>query len=294
MSQQDRYIPGVPCWVDSTQPDPDAAAEFYGGLFGWELEDSMPPGAPGKYLTARLGGGTVAAISSPMGDAPPAAIWNTYIWVDDADATAAKVRDAGGTVLSEPFDVMDAGRMGVFADPEGAVFCVWQPHSHRGAEVVNEHGSLNFNTLNTRDIDGAAKFYAAVFGWELLDIGGAPMWGLPAYGDFLEQRNPGQREGMASMGAPERFQEVVAAATPIPDDQPDTPAHWGVTFAVDDADAIAARTSELGGRVIVPPFDAPWTRMTVITDPQGATFIAGQFVPENKDLPASAGASTGA
>src|SRR3954453_1214415 len=144
MSDQDRYIPGVPCWVDTTQPDPDAAAAFYGGLFGWELEDAMPPEAPGKYLMGGLGGGKVAAVSSAMGDAPPAATWNTYIWVDDADETAAKVRDAGGTVLSEPFDVMGAGRMAVFADPEGAVFCVWQPGEHRGAELVNEHGAFVF------------------------------------------------------------------------------------------------------------------------------------------------------
>jgi predicted enzyme related to lactoylglutathione lyase len=284
MSEQDRYIPGVPCWADTTQPDPDAAAAFYGGLFGWELEDGMPPDAPGKYLVARIGGGSVAAVSSPMGDAPPIATWNTYVWVGDADETAAKVRDAGGAVLSEPFDVMDAGRMAVFADPGGAVFCVWQPNRHRGAAIVNEHGSVNFNTLNTRDIEGARRFYGAVFGWELIAVGGSPMWALPAYGDFLEKRTPGRRENMAAMGAPPRFDETVASAAPIPNDQPDTPEHWAITFAVDDADAIAARASELGGRVLVPPFDAPWVRTTVIEDPQGATFTASKFVPENRDL----------
>src|SRR3954470_13721066 len=185
MSEQDRYIAGVPCWADTSQPDPDAAATFYGSLFGWRLEDSMPADAPGKYFMARLGDGDVAAVSSPMGAAPPTATWNTYVWGDDPDETAAKVRDAGGTVLSEPFDVMEAGRMGVFADPEGAVFCAWQPKNHRGAAVVNEHGSVNFNVLNTRDVEGAAKFYGAVFGWELIDAGG-PMWALPAYGEFLE------------------------------------------------------------------------------------------------------------
>lgn len=294
MADQDRYIAGVPCWIDTTQPDPDAAAAFYGDLFGWQLEDVMPPDAPGKYLTARINGGDVAAISAPMGDAPPQATWNTYVWVDDADATAAKVRDAGGSVLSEPFDVMDAGRMAVFADPAGAVFCVWQPKSHRGATVVNEPGSLNFNTLNTRDVEGAAKFYGAVFGWDLIDVGGAPMWALPAYGDFLERRTPGMRENMAAMGAPARFQEVVANAMPIPDDQADVPEHWGVTFAVEDADATAARASELGGRVVVPPSDAPWVRTTVIADPQGATFTASKFVPENKGLEAGQGAGTAA
>jgi len=281
----DRYIPGVPCWIDTTQPDPDAAAAFYGGLFGWELEDAMPPEAPGRYLMARLGGRDVAAVSSQMEGAPPVATWNTYVWVADADATAEKVRAAGGTVLSEPFDVMEAGRMAVLADPSGAVFAAWQPGQHRGAEVVNEPGSLNFNDLHTRDVDGARAFYGAVFGWETLGaMGGGFPWALPGYGDFLEARRPGMRAGMKEMGAPDRFEDVVATMRPIPDDQPDMRPHWGVTFAVDDADAIAARAAELGGTVLVAPFDAPWVRIAVIADPQGATFTASRFAPENKNL----------
>jgi len=291
MGEQDRYIPGVPCWIDTTQPDPEAAAAFYGGLFGWEFEDVMPPGSPGRYYVGRIDGGDVAAVGSQPEGAPPMAVWNTYVWVTDADETAAKVRDAGGSVLMEPFDVGDAGRMAVFADPAGAAFCAWQARQHRGAAVVNEHGSLNFNDLNTGDVEGAKAFYGAVFGWEALDVGGGLMWALPGYGDFLEERRPGMREGMKQMGAPERFEDVVASLVPIPDDQPDTPAHWGLTFAVDDADAIAARATELGGQVLVPPFDAPWVRMTIITDPQGATFTASKFMPENKDLPAGAGAA---
>jgi predicted enzyme related to lactoylglutathione lyase len=288
MSEQDRYIPGVPCWIDTTQPDPEAATAFYGGLFGWEFEDVMPPDAPGRYLIARLRGGDVAAVGSQPDGAPDQAVWNTYVWVEDADATAAKVREAGGTVLVEPMDVFDAGRMAVVADPEGAAVSVWQPRAHRGAAIVNEPGSLNFNNLNTRDVDGAKAFYGAVFGWELLGVGDAMMWALPPYGDFLERRTPGMRQGMADMGAPARFEEVVASANPIADDQPDVPAHWGVTFGVDDADATAARAAELGGRVLVPPFDAPWVRMTVIADPAGATFTASKFVPGNKDLEQSA------
>jgi uncharacterized protein len=185
----------------------------------------------------------------------------------------------------EPFDVFDAGRMAVFTDAEGAAFSVWQAKEHRGARIVNEAGSLNFNGLNTRDVERAKSFYGSVFGWEALDVGGgAEMWALPGYGDHLEQSNPGLREQMSASGAPERFEDVVASINPISPDQPDVPAHWSVTFAVDDADATAARASELGGQVTVPPFDAPWVRMTVITDPQGATFIASKFVPENRDL----------
>jgi uncharacterized protein len=220
------------------------------------------------------------------------AMWNTYIWVDSADQTASKVLDAGGKALMEPFDVMDAGRMAVFADPEGAAFCVWQAKQHKGARIVNEAGSLNFNGLNTRNADGAKPFYGSVFGWETLRLeGGAEMWTLPGYGDHLEQANPDLRKQMAEAGAPAGFEDVVASINPIPHDQPDVPAHWSVTFAVDDADATAAKATELGGKVIVPPFDAPWVRMTVIGDPQGATFIASKFVPENRDLARQADAT---
>jgi uncharacterized protein len=286
MTEQDRYIPGVPCWIDTTQPDPQAATEFYGGLFGWELEDVMPADAPVRYFIARLPGGDVGAVSGQLPGASQPALWNTYIWTLDADETAAKVRAAGGSVLMEPDNAMDAGRMAVFADPEGAAFSVWEPGRQRGAAVVNEPGSLNFNTLNVRDLDTARAFYGAVFGWETVDIGGGLGWALGGYGDFLEQRTPGLRERAAELGAPDRFEDVVASVNPIAPGQPGTAAHWGVTFGVADADAVAARAAELGGRVEVQPFDAPWVRMTIITDPQGATFTASQFVLENKDLDA--------
>jgi predicted enzyme related to lactoylglutathione lyase len=282
MPERDGYIPGVPCWVDTSQPDPEAAVGFYRELFGWELEDVMPPDAPGRYFMARIRGGEVAAVGSIPEGAPQMATWNTYVWVESADETAAKVRDAGGTVLMEPFDVMDSGRMAMLSDPEGAVLFAWQPNQHRGARIVNEHGALNFNGLNTRAAEAAKSFYGKVFGWGVLDLGGAEMWTLPGYGDHLEQDNPGLRKQTVEMGGPEDFVDVVASINPIPEDQPDTPPHWSVTFMVDDADAIAAKAAELGGNVVVPPFDAPWVRMSVISDPQGATFIASKFVPENR------------
>jgi predicted enzyme related to lactoylglutathione lyase len=284
MPERDGYIPGVPCWVDTSQPDPDAAAAFYRDLFGWEVEDMMPPGSEAKYFMARIRGRDVAAIGSVPESAPQMATWNTYIWVDSADETTAKAREAGGGVMMEPFDVMDAGRMAVLTDPEGAVIMLWQPNQHRGAGVVNEHGSVNFNGLNTRDVAGAKEFYGAVFGWTTLDLGGAEMWTLPGYGDHLEKDDPGIRERNEEFGGPAGFEDVVATINPIGDDQPDTPAHWSVTFGVDDADATAAKAGELGGTVVVPPFDAPWVRMAILSDPQGATFIASQFVLENRDL----------
>jgi predicted enzyme related to lactoylglutathione lyase len=285
MPERAGYIPGVPCWVDTSQPDPESAVAFYRDLFGWEFEDVMPPGAPGKYFMARIRGGDVAAVGSIPEGAPPMAMWNTYIWVDSADETAAKVRDSGGSVVMESFDVMDAGRMAVFTDPEGATFFVWQAKQNKGAQIVNEHGSLNFNDLNTRDVETAKSFYGSVFGWQTLELeGGFQMWTLPGYGDYLARDNPGLREQQAEVGAVPGFEDVVASIIPLGDDQPDVPPHWGVTFAVDDADAIADKAAAAGGNVVVPPFDAPWVRTTVIVDPQGATFTASKFVPENRDL----------
>ena len=294
MPERDRYIPGVPCWIDTNQPDPEAAVAFYRELFGWEIEDAMRPGSERPYFMARLRGGDVAGIGPTADGAPPVATWNTYVWVRSADETAAKVRDAGGAIRTEPLDVMDAGRTAVFADPEGAVFFVWEPKRHRGAAIVNEAGSLNFNNLNTHDAGAAKAFYGAVFGWGTMPMGGgAEAWTLPGYGDHLELLNPGTRERMAAMAAPAGFQDVVATLTPLADDHGDVPAHWSVTFATDDADASARKARELGGQVVAGPFDAPWVRMAVITDPQGAAFIASQFVPENKHLtsPASPSAS---
>lgn len=285
MPEREGYIPGVPCWVDTSQPDPEAALPFYQGLFGWEFENVMPEGSEGSYFIGRRPGGDVAAVGSIPGGAPPTAAWNTYVWVASADETASRARDAGGVAM-EPFDVLDSGRMAVITDPEGAVFNAWQPRNHRGAQVVNEHGSLNFNGLATRDLEGAKAFYGPVFGWETLALPSGVMWTLPGYGDHLEERSPGLREQMAGMGAPEGFIDVVAALQPIADDDAETPAHWSVTFAVDDADATAAKARELGGEIVAGPVDAPWSRLAVIRDPQGATFIGSQFVPENKDLEA--------
>jgi predicted enzyme related to lactoylglutathione lyase len=281
MPERDGYIPGVPCWVDTQQPDPDAASEFYAGLFGWDVENVMPDHAEGVYYIGRIRGGDVAAIGPTPPGAPPMAMWNTYIAVASADESATKVRDAGGTVFMEAFDVMDAGRMAVVADPEGAMFCLWEAKGNVGATVVNEHGALNFNGLATRDAEAAERFYNAVFGWKILPLKAGPMWVLPGYGDHLEEKNPGLRESMKQMGAPDGFVDVVAQIDPIDAGDADSPARWAVTFGVDDVAETASKAAELGGQVVDGPFDAPWTRLAVIRDPQGATFIAGQFVAEN-------------
>ncbi|MGY6499311.1 MAG: VOC family protein [Acidimicrobiales bacterium] len=278
----DRYIPGVPCWVDSFHPDPHAAATFYSGLFGWECE----PEPEGSSLLARLGGADVVALGPVPGTGDRTARWNTYVRVEDADATAARAVAAGGTVVVAPVDIGSACRIAMIADPEGAVVGLWQRGDHQGSSVVNEPGSVVFNDLHTRDVARATDFYSRVFGWEVVSIGGAPMWALPGYGAFLDSLNPGMLDGLAESGAPAGFENVVASMSLIPEDDSSTPAHWGVTFGVADTDAAVATAADGGGRVIAEPVDAPWVRFAVLADPQGAVFTASQYVPENAGTPA--------
>jgi len=283
MPDRESYIPGVPSWVDTNQPDPEAAQSFYGGLFGWTFEEAMPEGSDGHYIMALVRGRPVAAIGSTPEGAPPEAAWNTYVTVASADDAATRAEAAGGVVAMPPFDVMDAGRMAVVLDPAGAAFNVWEARASIGAEVVNEHGTLNFNGLATRDLDGVRDFYGALFGWTTLTLPAGTFWTLRAYGDELEKETPGLREQMDQMGAP-GFIDVVAMVEPIAEADTDTSPHWTVTFAVDDVDATAALVPGLGGEVIDGPVDAPFVRRAVIRDPQGATFIASQFVAENAGL----------
>jgi predicted enzyme related to lactoylglutathione lyase len=276
MPIRDRYPAGVPCWVDTSQADPAAGAEFYGSLFGWTLEDKMPPQAPGHFFEASLnGGGRVAAVSSK--DQPGPTTWMTYIAVDDADEVAQRVRANGGTVAVEPLDINDAGRMAVCADPEGARFALWQAGRNIGAELVNVPGSWNFSALNTGDLEAAKRFYGAVFSWEfaVLDYG-TTMVMVPGYADYLESIDPGVKQRHVEGGAPPGFSDCVAWFDTL---KGEGPANWSVTFTVEDADASAARTTELGGTVLAEPFDVPWQRITVIRDPQGATLTLSQFKP---------------
>jgi predicted enzyme related to lactoylglutathione lyase len=283
--ERDGYPAGVPCWVDTAQSDPEAAVRFYSGVFGWEFEDRMPTDSPGSYFVAQLRGRDVAAVGSQPEGMPPTPVWNTYVWVDSADEATAKAKEAGGKVLVEPFDVLEAGRMAMLADPEGAAFCVWQAKEHKGAQLVNEPGTWNFSELNTRDPEGAQAFYGAMFGWELTTFGSGggefSFWRLSGYGDHLSERDPDLRSRQAEDSAPVGFEDAVAALVPIGGNgsPEDTPPHWSITFAVDDADAVADTAAELGGRVLAPPFDAPWVRMTVISDPQGAVFTASKYMP---------------
>jgi uncharacterized protein len=253
--------PGTPLWVDIASPDPDATAAFYGGLFGWKSEEAGPPEETGGYRLFRKDGKIVAG-HGPQQNAQQPVVWVTYISTDDADRVAAGVKQNGGQVLLEPFDVLDQGRMGVFTDPPGAAFACWQPKQNTGAELFNEPGSLTWNELATRDAEGSKPFYSAVFGWTPSDT---PM-GDVTYTIW----NLGDRgiAGMIEM-----------------DEQwpPEIPPHWMVYFAVGDAEAAAERAKELGGTVSVPPTDLPGVgRFAVLNDTQGAFFSLMQSAPREE------------
>ena len=272
--RREGFPPGVPCWVDVTVPDPPAAAAFYAGVFGWELEETIP----GRAFVARLEGLEVAGVGSPIDGAPPAPGWNTYIAVEDAGAAAARVTEAGGQVLVAPADVAGAGRAAVCRDPAGAVFNLWQAGSRKGAELVNAPGTWNWSDLNTSDPAGAAVFYEAVFGWEAssVHIGEyeATMWRLPGYGDFREQFEPGLRRRYAERHAPEGFSDAIGWLLPLGAVET---SHWSVSFVVDDTDLAARRVEVRGGRVLVAPHDLSSVRLAVLADPQQAVFAVTDF-----------------
>jgi predicted enzyme related to lactoylglutathione lyase len=252
MAERDRYEHGTFSWTDLSTPDAEASKAFYGGLFGWDFEDEPIPDG-GVYVMARLGGRSAAAMFETSERHPA---WASYVTVDDADTITARARELGASVMAEPFDVMDAGRMATLQDPTGAVFCVWQPGRSIGAEVVNGDGALSLNQLNTTDPEAAQRFYSELFGWRFEEVQGGPG---PYSAIYRGERANG---GMMQ----------------IPPGQA-APSHWLVYFGIDDIDAAAEQIGSSGGRLVVERMDVPGGRILVAQDPQGATFalVAGRF-----------------
>jgi predicted enzyme related to lactoylglutathione lyase len=258
MTKMTHYEPGTPCWVDLSSPEVDASKAFYGALFGWTAQTG-PPEA-GGYVLFEIDGVPVAGLGPIMNEGQPTA-WTTYVSVDDADKAVATAQAAGATVLMESMDVLDVGRMAIFADPTGAVIAVWQPRNHIGAGLVNEPNTLCWNELATRDIEGAKAFYGALFGWQ---GDTSEMEGMTYTEWKLNDRTIG---GMLEMGA--NF-------------PPQVPPHWLAYFATDDCDATVAKATGLGASVMMPATDIPPGRFAVLADPQGAAFavIKTSFAPE--------------
>lgn len=250
MPETTSFAPGTPSWVDLATPSTAEAAAFYEPLLGWTSDAPGPDDQTGGYRMFLLDGRPVAGATPIVTEGHPPS-WNTYITVEDADATTAAAREAGGTVLAEPMDVLTFGRMAALIDPSGAPIAIWQPRDHIGAGIVNEPGALCWNELTTREPGAARAFYAAVFGWEAAETtpGGQPytVW----------------RSGGKEIGGMITMDEQWPA---------EIPPHWMVYFAVEDTDAVAGHARELGGTVSVEPFDIPVGRFAVLQDPHGAVF----------------------
>lgn len=280
MTEKRTYPNGVPSWIDTEQPDKDAACRFYGSLFGWSFENAMPSDAPGYYLIASLDGQDVGAIGMP--EAGSSAEWNTYIAVDDADLAADAVTRGGGQVTSPPGDGGPGGRGAYFVDPQGAKFRVWQARHRLGAQVTNGPGTWNFSDLHTSDAAAAKLFYGDLFGWEAdeLEFGesqSATMWRRPGYGDHLAATvDPDVHERQSGISAPPGFADAIAWLAPLDGDEAP---HWHVTFAVTDRDETVAAALRLGAADLSGPVDSAWTKTAVVRDPQGATFTLSQFDP---------------
>jgi uncharacterized protein len=252
------YAPGTPSWVELSAADTDAAAGFYGELFGWQATEPGPVEETGGYRMFMQDDKSVAGLMGHMQEGQPTA-WSTYISVADADETAQKVKDAGGNVIVEPMDVMDIGRMAVFADPTGAVFGIWQPKTFSGADLVNEPTSLCWNEVLTRDAEADKQFYPSVFGWDA---------GRPQFEGAPESYTIWEVGGKPVGGMMQMTDEYFP---------PEVPPHWSVCFAVNDVDAVVNKARELGGTVTGEPMDMPIGRFAGLIDPQGAPFTIMQM-----------------
>jgi predicted enzyme related to lactoylglutathione lyase len=264
MTRIETYPPGVPCFVDALTDDPTSACAFYAGIFGWEFAGPgpMPSGVGHEYWLARTRGHDVAGLGTlPDRETPHG--WTTHIAVASADEAADRVRDAGGTVIAEPFEVPPAGRMAVVADPAGAALVLWQAGVRPGAGIVNEPSAWAMSLLATPDPEAVAPFYAGAFGWEAEPFADA------GPGVFLF-RLPGYVGGEPGQLVP---RDVVAAAMTADDH----PAQWSVEFWIDDADAAAAAAAGLGGTVLQEPIDVPMFRRAVLAAPDGAAFTISEL-----------------
>lgn len=251
MPEMTDYPPGSPSWADLLSHDGQAAKDFYTGLFGWECQDH--PAGPGMTYTMYTHNGKAVCASAeaaPMQQDLPAH-WSVYTTVDDLEAAVERARAAGGSVVFEPCDVMDVGRMAIIQDQEGAFLRLWYPLKHAGAEVLGEPGALTWFELATTDVDSAKAFYSAVLGVETVPDPDTPF----EYTLVKVAGNP------------------AAGILKIGEDWGPVPPNWGVYFGVNDVDATVAKAQELGGKICVEPRDiVDFARFSVLFDPEGAVF----------------------
>jgi len=229
-------------WHEQVSSDPKQGQEFYTQLFGWGTEVYKPGEV--DYAMISSGGRTHGGFGKAMEGAPPPH-WLSHIHVNDLDKTIEKAKGAGGKVAAGPFEMGEIGRMAIIADPQGAYVSAYQPEGEAG----NAEGVFVWDELGTTDVDGAQRFYEAVFGWTTNDMGAE-------YGGYRIFN---------------RGETGIAGLMTNPDAS--MPAYWTPYVAVEDPDATVAKAKELGGSLLVEPMDVPKVgRFAVLQDPQGATF----------------------
>lgn len=248
-TQTEKWPAGTPAWVDLGVDDLPAAKAFYTELFGWDYLSGDEEA--GGYLLAQLDGQAVAGLG-PKQDSNMPTAWTTYLASDNVDTTCKEVAAVGGQLIAPPFDVMDSGRMAIAADSVGAVFGIWQAGSHIGAERVNEHGTLCWNELHTRDYALARSFYADVFGFTYQDID---------QDGFIYATAKRATDGR-EVGGIQHDTEMAEGA----------PNHWLAWFASDHVDRTVSTAVELGSSALVPVMDSPMGRMAILQAPQGEIF----------------------
>ena len=253
MAQIDKHAPGSFCWIELGTSDQNAAKTFYGSLFGWTAHD-FPMGPNDFYTMFMLDGRNAAAAytlrpGQRTQGVPPH--WMLYVATDNADESASRAAQAGGTVLAPAFDVFDVGRMAVLPDPTGAVFSVWQPKSHTGIGIAGVDGTLCWADLSTPDAERAKQFYSDAFGWQI---------------------TPGEKDPSGYLHI-KNGEEFIGGIPPSAHHRPGTPAHWLAYFLVSDCDTTAAAAKNLGANLYMPPTDFENVgRISVMADPQGAAF----------------------
>jgi len=258
LARVDSYEQGVPSWIEHVGPDLDGAKRYYGRLFGWEFDTGVDDDSNG-YSMAQIDGDPVAGLSGqqPYEQGQPAR-WNVYLAVDDVDAAAGKTAEAGGTVLSGPFDIGVSGRMAFVQDPVGAAVGLWQGRHLIGSCRAREPGTNGWNELMSDDVGRAAPFYAAVLA---LGTETSPM--------------PGTEEDYTTFTVGGR---PVAGAAPPPDG---VSPHWNAYLYVEDIDDAADRATVLGGNEVAPRMDIPGVgRFAFLSDPFGAAFCLMVDPPE--------------
>jgi uncharacterized protein len=244
-------IPGTHRWVSLMVHDLAHSQRFYRELFGWEYQEG--PQQLGPYVRALREGRQVAGLGEMSAGGRRAVAWLPYVATDNADATAAMIRDCGGTLAVGPLDLEGVGRLAIAADVGCAAFGLWQGGRGRRSPLRGSAGVPVWNELITADTSLVSKFYTMVFGYEAL-----PEPALPEETDYLTLRlGGGPVAGIRGVGGE------------LPHDKG---AHWLTYFSVKDVDDAVRRAAELGGRLLRPPEDSPFGTLAWVGDREGASF----------------------